>query len=135
MLTSRSDATLMIPEWAVRAMPAEVREELDQLTPLMRDPAEVLSPAALHTITATRFSFANTLVERMVDERWEIVRRPLRIDADGLGFVGYEIEAAGRTMSFGCYAYPPMPVDRVSLFRDTDTGDYFAALVAGPLDE
>lgn len=134
MTRMQTEPAIPIPAWAIDAMPAEVRAELDEFATLMRDPADVLSPTALHTITATRFSFANTLVERMVAEHWKIDLRTVRIAADGTGYLGYELEAAGLTMSFGCYAYPPMDVDRVSLFRDPET-DYFAVLAAGPLDE
>lgn len=123
-----------LPEWAVRALPEPIREELSSIEPLLRAPEQVLSPAALHTITSTRLSFANTLIEKMTRERWQFRLNALDIAADGSGFLSFEIDAAGHVMTFAVQANPPMPVDRVTLFRDDDT-DLFAALLDGPFDQ
>jgi hypothetical protein len=131
--TEITPGSVAIPEWAIACLPREIRDERDAVQRLLRDPGDVLSPAALHTTVATRLSFANTLVDKMARERWTIELSSCAIAADGTGELIYAIGAATRVMSFAVQANPPMPVDRVSLFRDTET-DYFAALFDGPFD-
>jgi hypothetical protein len=131
--TNNPRRTTPLPGWVLPGLPAAIRDDLPVVETFLRHADEVLSPAALHTMTSTRLSFANTLVEKMATERWQVRLGVVQIAADGTGFLSFEINAAGHEMSFGVQANPPMDVDRVSLFRDTET-DYFAALLDGRFD-
>lgn len=131
-LTDSSRAGRTLPDWVLPLLPGFIREEADAIASALRPADEVLSAPALHSMTATRLSFANTLIDRMVRNRWVINLRECEVNADATGYLGYELDIEGRTYSFGVFSNPPMPPDHVSLFRDTQT-DFFAAFVDGPL--
>lgn len=122
-----------LPAWAVAALPPKLYEERAAIQGMMRRPDDVLSPVALHTTVATRLSFANTLVGKMTRENWKIQLEECSIAGDGTGELRFRIDANGREMSFVVLANPPMPVERVTLFRDTET-DYFGVLFDGRYD-
>jgi len=122
-----------LPNWVLPLLPDFIREEADAVASMLRPADEIMSASALHSMTASRLSFANTLMDRMVRKHWAITLQECEVKADATGYLGYELAVEGRTYSFGVFSNPPMPPDHVSLFRDTQT-DFFAAFVDGPLD-
>lgn len=122
-----------LPEWVRRLLPEEMAARADEIASLMRREEEILSAEALHGATATRLSFANTLMDRMIRNRWSISLRECEVTPETTGYLAYELEVEGRSFGFGVFAYTPAPPDHVSLFRDTTT-DFLGVLVEGPLD-
>lgn len=122
-----------IPGWAADVLPGPIGAAIDEWRPYLRSPAEVMAPSAMRAMARSRLSFANTLIERMVDRQWTIRRTHREIDGDGIGFIAYEIDAEGTAMHFGAFCYQPLPLGHQRLFRDTKT-DFFGALVSGPVD-
>lgn len=71
----------------------------------LRDPAELMQPQRLASLKQTRLSFARLLMEKMIDEEWDV--RPTRMDLDdrGVGRVVYTIETPDRLFSFGIFSH------------------------------
>ena len=71
----------------------------------LRDPAELMQPRRLASLKQTRLSFARLLMERMIDEEWDV--RPARMELDdaGVGRVVYSIETPDRLFSFGVFSH------------------------------
>lgn len=122
-----------IPAWLRAELPSWMAVESDEIECFLRSPADVMSPAAIRAMTRSRLSFADTLVGRMVSNRWDIRLVHRDIDGDGLGLLVYEIDADGTTMHFGAFSYPPAPLGHQRLFRDNKS-DFFGVLAAGPMD-
>jgi hypothetical protein len=122
-----------VPDWVCDKLPPRLAGELDEIGRFLRSPADVMSPAAMRTMSRTRLSFADTLVARMISNGWAIRLVHCEVDGEGLGLIVYEIDAEDTTMHFGAFSYPPLPLGHQRLFRDTKT-DFFGVLLAGPVD-
>jgi hypothetical protein len=126
-------AVVEVPDWAYAALPPELADEVRRAEGLIRHPDEVMKAETFRGMTSSRLSFAQTLVGRMVRERWDIRLVACDIAADGTGFMAYEIDAAGHEMSFGVFVYPPLPLGKPRLFRDTQV-EFLGILLAGRVD-
>jgi hypothetical protein len=126
-------AAVNVPEWALAALPAELAEEVHGAADLIRHPDEVMTAETFRGMTSSRLSFAQTLVSRMVRERWDIRLAVCDIGADGTGFMAYAIDAAGHELSFGVHVYEPLPLGKPRLFRDTKV-EFLGILLRGRVD-
>ena len=82
--------------------------EFEQQDPLvlgqLRDPSELMRPERLGALKQTRLSFVRLLMDRMVDEQWEIGINRMDIDERGVGRVVYRIDAPSKRFSFGVFS-------------------------------
>ena len=122
-----------VPDWVYEVLPAQLGEEVRAAAPLLRPPVEVMSQRTLHGMTASRLSFAQTLVRRMVEHRWRIELQVCDVAVDGTGFMAYDIHAEDLHLSFGVFVYPALPLGQPRLFRDT-TVEFLGILLEGPVD-
>jgi len=70
----------------------------------LRDPSDVMQPERLGALKQTRLSFARLLMDRMVDQRWEIGVNRKNLDQDGVGRIVYRIDTPSRRFSFGVFS-------------------------------
>lgn len=131
MTTSATE--VHVPNWVYAELPEELRAAVRKAVPLMRSPAEAMRPKTLRGMTATRLSFAQTLVHRMAQHRWRITLTHCRVAQDGTGFLAYDIRAEDLHLSFGVFVYPPLPLGHQRLFRDTQV-EFLGILLDGPVD-
>lgn len=122
-----------IPDWVRTEVSDELADGLARAETALRDPDDVMSPAALNAMTASRLSFARTLVRRMSQHRWRIELAVCEIKPDSTGFLAYDIQAEDMRLSFGVFVYPPFPPGTQRLFRDTTT-EFLGILLEGPID-
>ncbi|MFI6344322.1 hypothetical protein [Streptomyces sp. NPDC050560] len=120
-----------VPEWVYAELSDELGREVRAAAPLMRPPAEAMHPGTLRAMTATRLSFAQTLVRRMARERWRITLERCDVAEDGTGFLAYDIRAGQLRLCFGVFVYPPLPLGHQRLFRDTRV-EFLGILLDGP---
>jgi hypothetical protein len=126
-------ATVHVPESVFTALSEDFGNRLRQALPLMRSPDEVMTPAVLRGMAASKLSFAQTLVRRMAQGKWRITLEHCDLAADGTGFMAYEIQAENLLLSFGVFIYPPLPPGHVRMFRDTKL-EFLGILLEGPID-
>lgn len=130
-------APVAVPQWAYDALETKVGEEVrSSALPFMRLPETVLGPSVLHAMSASRLSFAQTLVRRMAEHRWKITLHQCEIAEDSTGFLAYDIEAEELRIAFGVYVYPPLPVDesgQPQMFRSMKR-EFLGILLDGPVD-
>ena len=84
----------------------------------LRDPSTVMKPERLGSLKQTRLSFARLLVEKMVDEQWEIAPTELSFDSAGNGRAVYTIETPTKTLTFVVFS------------KDTGQGENSARIIA-----
>jgi hypothetical protein len=130
-------ATVAVPDWAYEALPTELADEVRSVVvPFLRPPDVALGQSVLRGMSATRLSFAQTLVRRMVEHRWQINLQQCEIDEDSTGFMAYDIQADELHISFGVYVYPPLPFDdsgQPQMFRSMQR-EFLGILLDGPID-
>jgi hypothetical protein len=130
-------ATVAVPGWAYEALPVELADEVrSAVVPFMRPPGAVLGQSVLRGMSASRLSFAQTLVRRMVEHRWKIELRHCEISKNSTGFMAYDIRAEQLHISFGVYVYPPLPFDdsgQPQMFRSMKR-EFLGVLLDGPID-
>lgn len=66
----------------------------------LRDPSTLMQPERLGSLKQTRLSFARLLVDKMVDEQWEITPTELSFDRAGNGRAIYSIKTPSKRFSF-----------------------------------
>ncbi|MFB6167919.1 MAG: hypothetical protein ABEJ43_03635 [Haloferacaceae archaeon] len=80
--------------------------EGQQFTPTsLRDPADLMQPARLSALKQTRLSFARVLMDKMVEEQWDIYVDRGDIDEYGVGRVVYAIDTPAMRLSFGVFSH------------------------------
>ncbi len=99
----------------------------------MRSEADLMRPEMLRAIKASRVSFAQSLIRRMLDGNWSIQRICCEIDRDGAGFVAYEIDAGGRILHFAVRSRKPDAYERVGRLNE-NLFDFYGALFNRPAD-
>jgi hypothetical protein len=132
MTTAR--ASVRVPQWVFAELSDELGEKVRQAASLMRSPDEVMGPRTLRGMTASKLSFAQTLVRRMAEHRWRIELHACDVAQDGTGFLAYDIRAEGLHLSFGVFVYPPLPLGHQRLFRDTRV-EFLGILLDGLADK
>ncbi|MBF8187683.1 hypothetical protein ITP53_18460 [Nonomuraea sp. K274] len=132
MTTAR--ASVRVPQWVFAELSEELGEKVRRAIPLMRSPDEVMRPRILHGMTASKLSFAQTLVRHMAKHQWRIELRECDVAEDGTGFLAYDIRAEELHLSFGVFVYPPLPLGHQRLFRDTQV-EFLGVLLDGPIDK
>ncbi len=70
----------------------------------LREPSELMRPERLGALKQTRLSFVRLLMDRMVDEQWEIRINRTDLDEQGVGRVVYRVDAPTRRFSFGVFS-------------------------------
>lgn len=126
-------ATIRVPEWVYAELPEALAEETRAASRLMRTPEQVMGQQTLRAMAPSKLSFAQTLVQRMAEQRWEITLERCNVAADGTGLLAYDIRAEELHLSFGVFVYPPLPLGHQRLFRDTKV-EFFGVLLDGPVD-
>lgn len=130
----RFPGSLPVPEFIRRDWLAEQGvEDPDELLRAMRPEDEVMVPSALRSIKATRISFARTLIERMIAERWTVTPRLVEVDGDGAGLLFYDIDAGGHRLHFGVLAVASAGIERQGRLSDTEF-DFYGTMVDGRLN-
>jgi hypothetical protein len=66
-----------------------------------------MQPERLSALKQTRLSFARLLLDKMVEEEWEITVERSDLDARGVGRLVYRIETPSRRLSFGVFSHDP----------------------------
>lgn len=85
-------------------MPAD-READEFESNSLRDPSDLMQPERLASLKQTRLSFARMLMDKMVQERWEVGLPRVDLDQDGIGRAVYTIETPSRLFSFGVFSH------------------------------
>jgi len=70
----------------------------------LREPSQLMRPERLGALKQTRLSFVRLLMDRMVDEQWEIGVDRTDLDEQGVGRVVYRVDAPSRRFSFGVFS-------------------------------
>lgn len=70
----------------------------------LRDPSKLMRPERLGALKQTRLSFTRLLMDRMVNQRWEIRINRMDLDEDGVGRVVYRIDTPSKRFSFGVFS-------------------------------
>jgi hypothetical protein len=124
-----------LPPGLLDAWAASGRERSEALAvaAALRPEDVVMTPASMRAMTPTALSFANTLVARMVRNRWRISRPVVEIDGDARGTLVYEIAAEGATFHFGIHS-DPVPTGPGDGRLRENRFDFYGTLVDGPLD-
>ena len=71
----------------------------------LRDPAELMQPGRLASLKQTRLSFARMLMDKMIDEAWDVRVTRTNLDERGVGRVVYTIDTPDRVFSFGVFSH------------------------------
>jgi hypothetical protein len=66
-----------------------------------------MQPERLSALKQTRLSFARLLLDKMVEEEWEIAVERSDLDERGVGRLVYRIETPSRRLSFGVFSHDP----------------------------
>ena len=85
---------------ALAAAEDRLQGELDLRKPRLRPPGVVMQPAMMGAARLTRYCFSRTMLRRAAKDRWRARRVRFDIDGRGRGEAVYEIDAAGRRLSF-----------------------------------
>lgn len=99
----------------------------------LRSEDEVMRPERLRAIKATPLSFARSLLQKMVAERWLIEAQSVDVDADGAGTLVYRIVAADRVMTFVVFARRSDGTEYPGRIFEPNF-DFLAALFDGDVD-
>lgn len=129
-----SNDTTSIPPWVFDELPAAMAEKLRAAAPYVRSPKTVMSAETMHGMSASRLSFAQTLVTKMAEQRWQITLQQCEIAEDSTGYMAYDIRVGDTQMSFGVFVYDPLPPGKVRLFRENQV-EFLGILLEGPIDE
>jgi hypothetical protein len=70
----------------------------------LREPSDLMRPERLGALKQTRLSFVRLLIDRMVDEQWEIRINRMDLDEQGVGRVVYRVDAPEKRFSFGVFS-------------------------------
>ena len=71
----------------------------------LRDPAELMQPERLASLKQNRLSFARMLMDKMIDEAWDVRVTRKDLDDRGVGRIVYTIETPDRLFSFGVFSH------------------------------
>lgn len=107
----------------------------DGVRSLLRDPDELMTVRTLSCMKASRLSFADMLVSRMVRQRWSITRLSGECDDDGAGRFVYRIDASNHSFTYIARAYPWDGKEKVGRRSDGALRDMFGALFVHLADE
>ena len=101
-------------------------------TPALPLPEAAMDVEALSRLKACRLSFTQSLLVRMLRERWRIARRRWDLDDDGRGTATYEIAARGLVMTLILFSDRLREEEQQERIVAT-RWDVMAALVEGPV--
>ncbi|MCW2242345.1 hypothetical protein [Azospirillum canadense] len=107
----------------------------DEVRGWLRPPDTVMSVETLRCMKASRLSFADLLLRRMINERWSIQRLSGECDEEGAGRFVYRIDANGHAFTYIARAYPWDGKEKVGRRSDGANRDMFGALFLGLADE
>jgi hypothetical protein len=133
MTMTTAGASIRVPEWVYAELSEGLAEQTRAAAPLIRPPDEVMGQPQLRAMTASKLSFAQSLIRRMTEHRWSLTLQLCDVAADGTGFLAYDIRAEELHLSFGVFVYPPLPLGHQRLFRDTKV-EFLGILLDGPVD-
>ncbi len=88
----RGGMTFKLPDELVRVAAKHAGPTIDQIVAKMRRPGECMTPSALNAQKATRLSFTQLLAQRMIAERWQFSKERVEFDAEGRGWLVYQID-------------------------------------------
>jgi hypothetical protein len=107
----------------------------DEVRGLLRDPDELMTVRTLSCMKASRLSFADMLVSRMVRQKWSIKRLSGECDDEGAGRFVYRIDAGKHAFTYIARAYPWDGKEKVGRRSDGALRDMFGALFLGLADD
>lgn len=126
---------LRLPSFLEERLRDFAGEDADGVIKLLRNPDEVMSVATLSCVKASRLSFADMLVSRMVKQGWSIHRISSECEDDGSGRFVYRIDAWDHSFTYIARAYPWDGKEKVGRRSDGALRDMFGALFLGLADE
>jgi hypothetical protein len=134
MKSAAVNAPVALPEWVYASLPGYLAEGVRRAEPYLRSPEEVMAQAVMHGMVASNQSFAQSLVRRMVRNRWKIELIVAEVNPDSTGFMAYGIDVEGVRLTFGVFIYPPFPPDAPRRrFADTKA-EFLGVLMQGDYD-
>lgn len=105
----------------------------DALLRNMRSEREVMQPASLRALKATRFSFSRSLLRRMASNKWSIVTAHKDVDRHGAGTLIYEIDAEQHKFHFAVASVADDGTEKTGRFCETSF-DFYGSVMDGPVD-
>ncbi|NET73360.1 MAG: hypothetical protein F6K62_21220 [Sphaerospermopsis sp. SIO1G2] len=98
----------------------------------LRPPEEVMQPERIGAVWPTRLSFAQILLDRLIEQRWQIEISENHLDGDGIGELIYRIKSPTQTFYFVVFSQKLSPEERTDRVI-ADGWDAAAALCEGEL--
>lgn len=129
MITSEMHLPPFLQERLIQAAGGE--EQAARVKAMMRSADDLMRVESLKSFKASRLSFADMFVRRMVERDWQIVPVSGEVDDEGAGKFVYVIEAEGRSMTYIARAYAWDGVEKVGRRSDGALRDMFGALFVG----
>ncbi len=105
-----------------------------EIRALMRPADQVMRVDTLKNFKATRLSFADLIVRKIVDEGWRITLVSEECDHDGAGKFVYLVETPGHALTYVARAYPWDGMEKVGRRADGANRDMFGALFVNVVD-
>ncbi|WP_342642099.1 hypothetical protein [Rhodoligotrophos ferricapiens] len=108
-------------------------ERLAAMRERLRDPDAIMTPDALSAMKACSLSFSRTLLDKMVEERWQIRCRNIEVDREGNGFAVYDLTVGRHSFSLivrACWDGEEKPGRRMDR-----TADFIASLTRHRADD
>jgi len=134
-MTENSKPALVLPDFLEARLSEFAGRDADAVRALLRDPDEVMSVATLSCFKASRVSFADLLINRMIEQQWSIRRVSGECDDEGAGRFVYRIDAGQHAFTYIARAYPWDGKEKVGRRSDGALRDMFGALFVGLADE
>jgi hypothetical protein len=97
---------LRLPEELTRIAERHLGPSPDAIKQSMRPAEECATPISLNAQKATRLSFSQLLARRMIDERWTLTKQHVELDAEGCGYLIYEIDYGKYQSSYLAQSFP-----------------------------
>ena len=128
--------TLNLPQSILRTLSEFLPpDEQASVIARMRAPDDLMQAEKLSAIKASRVSFSDRLIQKMIDERWSIRRESFSCDQDGEGFGVYRIDAGGHKLTYLAHCYKWDGVEKVGRRSDGAARDLFGAIFLGHPDQ
>jgi hypothetical protein len=96
-----------LPDELVRVAAKHAGPTIDQIVVKMRRPDECMTPSALNAQKATRLSFTQLLAQRMIAERWQFSKERVEFDAEGRGWLVYQIDFGKYQSTYIAQSFQP----------------------------
>jgi hypothetical protein len=109
--------TFTLPDELIRIAAKHRGPAIDEIVATMRRPHECMTPAVLNAQKATRLSFTQLLARRMIDERWRLSKERVEFDAEGRGWLLYQIDFGKYQSTYMAQSFRPTGAPNENLGR------------------